>query len=195
MAASVIIGWSTIFSIGIKGAPAFKKPVKYNLPILSSNIQITDVSSPDAAECAVENEERPGFLVPGSEYVKDAVDMAKLLAYECRGMEDLTEKACVLWTVMNRVEKNGDTIHNVLRLASQYAFYEESEYSEEDFCLALDVIARWEKEQSGQTDVGRVLPKEYMWFFGDGQHNWFCDQFSGDYNLWDYSLDTPYQEC
>lgn len=47
-------------------------------------------------------------------------------------------------------------------------------------------------EKNGETDVGRVLPKEYTFFIGDGFENHFTDEWkSTDY--WDWSLPSPYE--
>ena len=53
-------------------------------------------------------------------------------------------------------------------------------------------MQRWNAEKNGKTDVGRVLPKEYTFFIGDGFENHFTDEWkSTDY--WDWSLPSPYE--
>lgn len=53
-------------------------------------------------------------------------------------------------------------------------------------------MQRWNAEKNGETDVGRVLPKEYTFFIGDGFENHFTDEWkSTDY--WDWPLPSPYE--
>jgi len=47
-----------------------------------------------------------------------------------------------------------------------------------------------EKECVGS--VGRVLPKEYLYFTGDGAHNYFTTEWQGG-QTWDWSLESPYE--
>ena len=58
---------------------------------------------------------------------------------------------------------------------------------------ALDVIERWLDEKDGETEVGRVLPREYLFFTGDGKHNHFRTEWDGG-QVWDWSLQSPYEE-
>ena len=59
--------------------------------------------------------------------------------------------------------------------------------------LALDVIERWLDEKDGEAEVGRVLPREYLFFTGDGKHNHFRTEWDGG-QVWDWSLQSPYEE-
>ena len=54
-------------------------------------------------------------------------------------------------------------------------------------CLAEDVLHRWYNDSEG-----RVLPGEYLWFQGDGKHNWFRNAYKGG-DIWDYSATSPYE--
>ena len=58
--------------------------------------------------------------------------------------------------------------------------------------LCEDVLTRWYAEKAGETDVGRVLPSDYMWFTGDGEHNYFRNAYEGG-KTWDWSLQSPYK--
>lgn len=59
--------------------------------------------------------------------------------------------------------------------------------------LAADVIERWLQEKNGAADAGRVLPAEYLFFSGDGTHNYFRTEWRGG-TVWDWSLPSPYEE-
>lgn len=124
---------------------------------------------------------------------QDAIDIAKVLYTECRGVKSVTEQACVAWTVLNRVDQCDSTISSIVRAPHQYAFYESTPVDSELLSLAYNVLDRWNREKNGDTNVGRVLPMEYTFFEGDGYHNYFRDNFDGSYNIWDYSLESPYE--
>ena len=53
-------------------------------------------------------------------------------------------------------------------------------------------LARWMAEKECVGSVGRVLPKEYLYFTGDGAHNYFTTEWQGG-QTWDWSLESPYE--
>lgn len=120
----------------------------------------------------------------------DAIDLAKLLYAECGGVSSQTEQACVAWCVLNRVDTYNSSIHDVVRAPYQFAFYESAEVREDLYQLALDVLQRWNDEKNGADNVGRVLPIEYIYFSGDGTHNYFRTE---ENIIWDYTLESPYE--
>lgn len=124
----------------------------------------------------------------------DVIALAKVLYNECRGIPSDIEKACVGWAACNRVDAGyGNTIYEVLTAPNQFAYWNNTPITEELYNLATDVLTRWNNEKNGIEDVGRVLQSDYLWFRGDGKHNYFRDSFSGKYNIWDYSLANPYE--
>lgn len=124
---------------------------------------------------------------------QDAIDIAKVLYHECRGVPSKIEQACVAWTILNRVDCYDSTVYSVVRSPNQFAFYESTPVWGELLDLAHDVLDRWSREKDGEENVGRVLPKEYIYFEGRNGHNYFRDNYSGSYNLWDFFLDNPYE--
>lgn len=147
------------------------------------------------------NKEKPKSIVIDSEKQKeyvfyytedDAVDIAKVLFKECGGVQSTTEQACVAWCILNRVDMSNDSIYNIIRAPNQFAFDECTEIREDLYLLSGDVLKRWNDEKNGIKNTGRVLPKEYIYFHGDGVHNYFRDAFNGNYNIWDYSMPSPY---
>lgn len=125
---------------------------------------------------------------------EDVIAMAKVLYNECRGIPSDMEKACVAWTACNRVDNGlGRTIYDVLTAPNQFAYWYNTPVRSDLYDLALDVLTRWNNEKNGFENVGRVLPSDYMFFHGDGKHNYFRNAYSGNYDTWDYSLDNPYE--
>ena len=126
----------------------------------------------------------------------DAVMLARLIYSEARGVESTMEKAAVVWCVLNRADDSGASIFKVITAPNQFAYSRNAPTKSggEDYTvLARDVLSRWSMEKDGLTDVGRVLPREYMWFYGDGQQNRFRDRYEGG-KRWDWSMGDPYGE-
>ena len=107
------------------------------------------------------------------------------------------KRAAVAWCILNRVDAAGfpDTIEGVVTAKHQFAGYDPSHpVTDELRSLTVDVLQRWHSEQSGEVNVGRVLPKDYKFFWGDGWENYFTNEWKGaDY--WDWSMDNPYENC
>ena len=126
----------------------------------------------------------------------DAILLAKVTYLEARGIENKTELACVMWTILNRVDAGYGTIEEVITAPNQFAYSPDAntvtDHGVNLVELAYDVLARWNSEKNGKTDVGRVLPADYLWYAGNGEHNYFRNEFRTA-NKWDYSLPSPYE--
>ena len=109
-----------------------------------------------------------------------------------------TERAAVAWCILNRADDARDTtpagvIAVVTKPHQFHGYAEDNPLLPELKALALDVIGRWLDEKDGKTDTGRVLPREYLFFSGDGKHNHFRTEWDGG-QVWDWSLQSPYEE-
>lgn len=157
-----------------------------------AEIQITEETKVTTANKSVKNKKE----VIISEYYteSDVINLAKVLYSECRGVQSKTEQACVAWVVCNRTDlKKGSTISSTIKAKNQFCFNENLLVRDDLYALAKDVLSRWAREKNGETDVGRVLPKEYIYFYGDGNRNYFKKSYKGNENVWDYSLSSPYE--
>lgn len=129
------------------------------------------------------------------EHNRDEVEMiAKTVWGEYRD-PDKTKQAAVVWCILNRVDNEGypNNITDVITQPNQFTGYRESNPVDDEIVwLVEDVMTRWAFEKTAIGNVGRVLPKEYMWFRGNSQDNWFRDSYAGDYHIWDWSLQSPY---
>lgn len=125
----------------------------------------------------------------------DAVYLAQCIWGEARGIQSQTEKAAVAWCVLNRVDHPGfpDTVYGVLSAPNQFIGFSESyPVDPELLALAQDVLDRWRAETAGADDVGRVLPKDYLWFSADGRgHNAFRNAFRHG-AAWQWTMESPY---
>ena len=122
----------------------------------------------------------------------DAVMIAKVLYTEARGILSETEKACIVWAILNRVDAGySDTISGVITARNQFAYKASTPVWDDLLSLSYDVLTRWQNEKYLQTDVGRVLPCDYLWYTGNGLHKAFRNSYSGR-TRWNYSLPSPY---
>lgn len=183
---------------GCSNAPAspeptptvFKVEIEDAEPVVTTLLYTGDA---DALETVMPTESTTEVMY----YTEDEVVMvAKVLQRECGGLPSVTEQACVAWTICNRVDSDkfsGDTITEIVTARYQFAYYYDTPVADELYDLELDVLTRWNAERNGEVLVGRVLPKDYTYFTGDGVHNYFRNKYKGSYSIWDYSLPSPYE--
>lgn len=119
--------------------------------------------------------------------------LAKIVYREARGIGDKAQQAAVVWCILNRVDDGywGDTIERVATYPKAFAWVPDTPVEEELMLLVSDVCERWNLEKSGVENVGRTLPKEYLYFTGDGERNNFTMEWKGS-EIWDWSLPSPY---
>lgn len=130
-------------------------------------------------------------------YTDTEIEMiAKTVWQEARGIPNRDEQAAVVWCILNRVDdpRWGDTIAEVVTAPHQFAYYPASPATEDLRWLAEDVLERWKREKAGETDVGRVLPRDYVFFDGDGSHNHFRRQYEHTGEYWKFEAESPYGE-
>lgn len=119
--------------------------------------------------------------------------IAKTVWGEARGLND-THRSAVIWTILNRLDNGGfgKNIVSVITAPKQFIGYRSSNPVTEDIRnLVIDVLERYEREKAGETDVGRTLPKEYIYFTGNGKENRFVAKWKSK-KYWDWSLESPY---
>ena len=122
-----------------------------------------------------------------------AVALAQLMWAEARGCSK-REQSLVAWTVLNRVDvcySGMSDFWSILTAPYQFVYYSGSPYEEYEYRIAVDVLQRWAAEKDGVEDSGRTLPKGYLYYYGDGVHNYFgMNGFSNE--LW-FGLGDPYE--
>lgn len=165
--------------------------VKTIILVLTAALQIASVNIRDAVEARIREIEASQIVIND----EDADMMAKLVWGEARGCST-TEQAAVVWCVLNRVDAGyaDGTIKGVITAKGQFTGYRSSNpVTETQRWIAVDVMTRWYREKNGEADVGRVLPKEYLYFAGDGIGNVFRTTYKGG-TRWDWSLPSPYED-
>lgn len=136
----------------------------------------------------------------------DAQYLAKAIVGEAGVVQSTTRRAAVAWAILNRVDHKvrGTTVPEVVTAPRQiqgYWDYVDKEVDEYYINLAIDVLARWAAEKAGECPefVGRILPSNYIYWYGDGRENHFTAVYhdasleKAMANAWDWSLPTPYE--
>lgn len=136
-----------------------------------------------------------GMKIPENHATEEErVALAITLEGEGGGLESLTELSGIGWAIINRVDSN-EYPNDVVKVVSQKkqfgGYSKDGSYSERSYWMANDVLSRYEREKAGETDVGRTLPKDYLYFQGDGKHNYFSIERDGTPYTWSYVL-SPY---
>ena len=118
------------------------------------------------------------------------VHMLAQVVYGEAGCTSDVEKAAVAWCILNRVDSPlfPDTIREVITAPRQFLGYSPSHPIDDHILwLVQDVLDRW---WSGSD--GRVLPADFLYFTGDGRHNYFTKEYMSGV-IWDFSLPNPYK--
>lgn len=121
--------------------------------------------------------------------------LARMLYGEVRGCTT-TEQAAAVWCALNRVDAPDfpDDVVGVVTQPHQFQGYDpDHPVLPELLAVAEDVLARRSIEDGCLGSVGRVLPAEYLYFSGDGRHNYFRTDYIGG-ETWDWGLESPYEE-
>lgn len=117
--------------------------------------------------------------VPAQE---DVAAMARTIWGEARGVIDPAEQEAVGWCVLNRLDAGyADTVLGVVSAPGQFAGYDPANPVTDEFAeMARKILAAYWRESQGERDVGRVLPRKFLYFAsrGDGR-NYFRTAYVG----------------
>lgn len=206
---AVILLIETIFLAGVIGyrlgeASAYVQPVyNFTLQVDSSTIEYKEENNPKPEKEATDqapvkdtnNEADVVKLVIENNFTNEEIDhIAKTVWGEARGLSK-THQAGVVWTILNRVDdgKFGEGVIGVITAPHQFAGYRSGNPVDPEIReLVVDVLDRYSQEKAGIKNVGRVLPKEYLYFRGNGKINVFSKKWNSN-DVWDWSLESPYK--
>ena len=120
---------------------------------------------------------------------RDISAIAKLLYVVCADVESEIRQQAVVWSVLNRFDVCKFTsIHALIDSEKDYDMYKDDVPETEHYVkLARDVAMRWyaEKLSDTTTEINRILPKEYMFFFFDYDDIQFTVSFES-FDYWEF---------
>ena len=148
----------------------------------------------DKIKIKVSNEIKNKINNQLAELQDEAVMLAKLIYKEARGINSTAHKAAVVWCVLNRFDTGeyGESIKAVITSKHQFAWDPNTKVEDELLELSNDVLIRWLLEKEGFSNVGRVLPNDYLFFAGRNGLNYFRKNYHSK-EYWDWSLQSPYE--
>ena len=148
----------------------------------------------DKIKIKVSNEIKNKINNQLAELQDEAVMLAKLIYKEARGINSTAHKAAVIWCVLNRFDTGeyGESIKAVITSKHQFAWDPNTKVEDEFLELSNDVLIRWLLEKEGFSNVGRILPNDYLFFAGRNGLNYFRKNYHSK-EYWDWSLQSPYE--
>lgn len=112
------------------------------------------------------------------------------------GGESIEYQAAVAWTVFNHLDRGdwGTTLTDVITYPGHFAWDKNAPINNLQLELAKDIFIRWSLEKEGFTDVGRILPPEYIYFWANSKGECrFNTVYGVKEGAWDWSLPSPYE--
>ena len=149
----------------------------------------------DTIQVLVTDETREKILTLVDENIKHIECLAKIIWLEGGG-ESIEYQSAVAWTVFNHFDLGdwGDTLTDVITYPGHFAWDKYAPINDIQLELAKDVFIRWQLEKEGFEDVGRTLPKEYIYFWANSKGECrFNTVYGVKEGAWDWSLPSPYE--
>lgn len=188
-----IIGILRVQSVCAANTPQVMKALEeYPHAVITAHSEAEDAST-------IENpteEESPAESLPESPITTEEIRvLAQKLYAECNGVRSKTRQAAVAWIIFNRLDAGyGDTLMAVMTAPHQFAnTSDKTPVTDYLLALAADVAGRWWAEKNGAENVGRIIPSDYYFFWGDGKENHFRKGWK-DQVYWDWSMESPYED-
>lgn len=127
-------------------------------------------------------------------FTEEEVDViSKTVWGEAKGLNKL-EQSAVVWCILNYVDAGYGSIVEATTYPNRFLGYNpDFPVTDEIKALVEDVLIRWQVEKLCDGDVGRTLPSDYLWFYGDGKHNYFRNSYNGEHNIWNWDCWNPYE--
>lgn len=120
--------------------------------------------------------------------------VAKTVYGEARGCSKIQQSA-IVWCILNRLENGhwGDTIKDVVTAKGQFNGYSKNlPVTEEIKTVVEDVLYRWNMEKNGIANIGRTLPKRFIYFHSNGLGENCFTTNAGSGEKWDFNCWNPY---
>lgn len=137
----------------------------------------------------------PEDVVNLDEFEQIACMLAQTIYGEGRGLTKY-EQSLICWCIFNRYDngKFGETLADVITAKGQfYGYKAHHPIDKELYSMAIDCLLRWQAEKYSVGDVGRTLPKEYLYFYGDGKHNYYRTSYKkSEAKIFDFKGADPY---
>lgn len=149
------------------------------VPSVSPTLPLMD-ESPNVEPVSLDEAE-PELLnlgEPVAKYTLEEVTLVCQTVYgEARGCSR-EEQMLVVWCICNRADNSGASIEQVVKAPRQFHGYNsEHPVLDEIRSAVLEVLDAWSSGQEALVYEPYATTSEYLYFSGDGAHNWFREEW------------------
>lgn len=103
--------------------------------------------------------------------------VAQTMWGEARGCST-DEQKLVAWCICNRADAWDQSIEQVVTANGQFHGYDPINPIEDSVLEAAEeVLQAWSRNETSMVLHPYATTSEYKYFYGDGQHNWFREEF------------------
>lgn len=96
---------------------------------------------------------------------------------EARGCSK-EEQMLVVWCICNRADSSGASIEQIVTVPRQFSGYSpENPVTDAIRSVVLEVLDAWSRDQKALVYEPYATTSEYLYFSGDGRHNWFREEY------------------
>lgn len=119
---------------------------------------------------------------PPSRWTEDDVTtLARMVWGEGRGVSR-NEQKLIVWTVLNRLDNGryGSSIRQVVTARGQFVGYRSGHPVTDAIReMVIDVLEAWDRGEAAKVYPPFARDANYLYFHGDGRHNWFRARYRG----------------
>lgn len=103
--------------------------------------------------------------------------VAQTIYGEARGCSR-EEQMLVAWCICNRADDRDQSVEEVVIAPHQFAGYNpENPVEPEHLEVATEVLEAWARGEEALVVPPYATTSEYLFFGGDGEHNWFREEY------------------
>lgn len=154
-------------------------PEQDYVPSVSPTLPLTDeLQSVESVSFDEVESELINIGEPVVKYTSDEVTLVSQTVYgEARGCSR-EEQMLVAWCICNRADSSGASIEQVVKAPRQFHGYNpEHPVTDEIRNAVLEVLDAWSNGQEALVYEPYATTSEYLYFSGDGVHNWFREDW------------------
>jgi len=130
-------------------------------------------------ESPVRNQLLPDLQTPRRWTDQDVVTLSRMVWGEGRGVTR-NEQKLIVWTVLNRLDNGGygNSIRAIVTARGQFTGYRSSHPVTEPIRgVVIYVLEAWDRGEAAKVYPPFARTPYYLYFHGDGRHNWFRESF------------------
>ena len=173
----ILVSGSVILSL--VSCVSWSGPEQDYVPSVSPTLPLMDESQSVEQVSLDKAEPEPlNLSEPVVKYTAEEVTLVCQTVYgEARGCSR-EEQMLVVWCICNRADNSEASIEQVVKAPRQFHGYNpEHPVTDEIRSVVLEVLDAWSSGQEALVYEPYATTSEYLYFSGDGVHNWFREEW------------------